>query len=565
MRWWAVTACLFLVLLARPAAAAGPDAAVVLDPARSYPLTAIARVQRDGGPWFAPGTFVPSRTASSFHRRHIVFRLSILGARDIPWVIRALPQIDSIDLVMPDGTREHTGMAVPVAARPIAYGKPELRVPPALLDGRPFEVWMDTTTEVRIPLLMTAAAAQNEDDGTRSVTFLFIGFYLAVALVFSLLYLSLRDRQMLLYALVMLTLVNFEATNKVYAWEYLWPHASLEWHLPNAFAFEAYYAALVAFCSSYLRANGRLVWFRRGALALLALNIPAGYATAVVHDFPGVANIDELLTAILLFEMLVWAVAAWRSGQRSARFYAIALGGLCFGLLLNRLALDQVVPHTAFTEWILEVGITWEAIVLAFAVADHVRNTVQENALLQASGARLQQLATIDGLTGIANRRAFDQRLELEWNRALRAGDPIGLLFVDVDFFKQYNDSCGHVAGDDCLRRVAQTMLRVAARATDLCARYGGEEFAILLPEAGPDEAARRAEALRLAIADLAISHPASPERRVTISIGVASVSPGAERSPRDLIDAADRALYEAKNGGRNAVMSAAPQPARTA
>jgi diguanylate cyclase (GGDEF)-like protein len=528
-----------------------------LEPGRTYSLYSVAQVQRDGGPVMPEGTFSPSRRASVFARPELLFRLSLRGDPAVPWVIRFGQQIDSIDLLDASGAAIHTGMAVPFSRRPVANVVPVLAIPPQLLDGTPFLVRVRTSTEVRAPLLMTAQALALQDEGTRTVVFLFVGFYFAVGLIFGLLYLNLRDRQLLLYALVMLSLVAFEAINKAYAWQYVWPNASLEWHLPNAMAFWAYYAALVAFCSSYLGGAGRLAFFKRAALVLLICNLPAAIAGAIVHDFPGVLLTSETLTIALLVCLLVWAIFAWRDGQRSARYYVFAFAGVCIGVVANRLALDQIIPHTPFTEWILEIGIAWEAILLALAVASYLNDTTRENALLHASEQQLQRLASIDGLTGVTNRRAFDTRLEAEWNRACRSGRSLALLFVDVDWFKQYNDAYGHLAGDDGLRQIARTLARFATRSSDLCARYGGEEFAVLLAEASVADATDLAEQMRLAVADLSVPHATASAGHLTISIGVAACVPTLDAAPTTLVHAADRALYEAKRSGRDKVVSA--------
>jgi diguanylate cyclase (GGDEF)-like protein len=259
----------------------------------------------------------------------------------------------------------------------------------------------------------------------------------------------------------------------------------------------------------------------------------------------------------MLVVLLVWAGFAWRSGQRSARFYFVAFAGVFLGVLVNRFALDQVLPHTGFTEWILEIGVAWEVVWLAVAVADHINDTVRENAMLHASEMQLQHLATIDGLTSIPNRRAFDMRLDSEWNRAKRTSRSIALLLVDIDHFKQYNDTYGHLAGDDCLRRVARSIAAAATRSSDFVARYGGEEFAVFLPEADVEEAWSIAERTRMAVLELAIPHERSAERCVTISVGLAAWTPTPAQAPSALVAAADGALYDSKRSGRNAVTRA--------
>lgn len=173
---------------------------------------------------------------------------------------------------------------------------------------------------------------------------------------------------------------------------------------------------------------------------------------------------------------------------------------------------------------------------------------------LDAANKELQRISALDGLTGIANRRYFDQSLEHEWRRSLRAGKELSLILCDVDHFKSYNDNYGHLAGDDCLKRIAQVLAPTPARGGDTVARYGGEEFAIILADTGAGGGIFIAEKLRHAIHQLAIPHRGSDSGKVTLSIGVASCIPRAGQLPSALIDAADRALYRAKKGGRDRV-----------
>ncbi len=164
----------------------------------------------------------------------------------------------------------------------------------------------------------------------------------------------------------------------------------------------------------------------------------------------------------------------------------------------------------------------------------------------------LRQMSLKDGLTGIANRRSFDERLSFEWRRSLRSGEPISLLMVDIDHFKQYNDYYGHLDGDSCITAVAQSLQGVVSRAADLVARYGGEEFAILLPETNADEAKRIADIALRNIAARAIPHANSPvSAHVTLSIGVCTLNVAADTHAAILISQADQALYHAKRHGR--------------
>ncbi|MEV4781143.1 diguanylate cyclase domain-containing protein [Burkholderia sp. LMU1-1-1.1] len=169
----------------------------------------------------------------------------------------------------------------------------------------------------------------------------------------------------------------------------------------------------------------------------------------------------------------------------------------------------------------------------------------------------LQRAAMVDPLTQIANRRHFDSFLEKEWQRSMRSGQPLSLVVLDVDHFKLYNDTLGHPAGDTCLQRVAAAIASHALRPTDLAARYGGEEFVLLFAETGAETAAMMAEAIRAHIESLRIPHPRSTTSEwLTVSIGVATIHPHQLDNTESLFVAADRAMYVAKEGGRNQVQS---------
>jgi two-component system chemotaxis family response regulator WspR len=177
---------------------------------------------------------------------------------------------------------------------------------------------------------------------------------------------------------------------------------------------------------------------------------------------------------------------------------------------------------------------------------------------LADANIELQKLAALDGLTGIANRRRFDEYMAVEWQRGQRERQPLSLLLCDVDFFKIYNDSFGHLSGDLCLKKTAAVLTEHLKRPADLAARYGGEEFAIVLPDTMLEGALKLANSCVQHLEKLAIESPqAAPFGVVTMSIGVASVVPSPHSSIEQLIESADRALYAAKKAGRNRVVSA--------
>lgn len=177
---------------------------------------------------------------------------------------------------------------------------------------------------------------------------------------------------------------------------------------------------------------------------------------------------------------------------------------------------------------------------------------------LSAVNQELRRLSSQDGLTGLANRRLFDSTLEREWRRARRTGEPVALMMIDIDHFKKYNDHYGHLAGDDCLRRVAGVISASLQRAGDLAARYGGEEFVGLMPGTDLEGARELAHEVRTRLARAALAHEANPVGPVlTVSIGVAAAVPGPEHRPTDLVEAADHALYQAKDQGRDRMVAA--------
>ena len=218
-------------------------------------------------------------------------------------------------------------------------------------------------------------------------------------------------------------------------------------------------------------------------------------------------------------------------------FYAVcglALAGVVWGG--DRLRVRRVRTHEAALERLVE----------------------ERTRALAEANLRLERLSSLDGLTGVANRRRFDEVLGLEWRRASRTGAPLSLVMLDLDFFKDFNDANGHLAGDEHLRQVARALAGTLGRAGDLVARFGGEEFVVLLPGMAAEDAGALAERLRQSVEALGLPHNASTVSRVvTLSVGVATALAEERTSPAALVAAADEALYRAKREGRNRVARA--------
>jgi diguanylate cyclase (GGDEF)-like protein len=196
-----------------------------------------------------------------------------------------------------------------------------------------------------------------------------------------------------------------------------------------------------------------------------------------------------------------------------------------------------------------------EFVPLARAFNAMAARLIERERELVTTNERLTVIASIDMLSGLANRRGFQSRLDFEWMKAQQHGNELSLLMIDVDHFKLFNDSYGHPEGDVCLARLGETLAGIAAETMGFAGRYGGEEFCLLVPNAHSQRALQIGETVRAAVQNLAMPHCTSHYQTVTVSVGVACAKPNDQQQPGDLIEAADAALYAAKHRGRNAVV----------
>jgi diguanylate cyclase (GGDEF)-like protein len=245
----------------------------------------------------------------------------------------------------------------------------------------------------------------------------------------------------------------------------------------------------------------------------------------------------------------------------------IVVAALCFVLVWlggEHLVLRPIAALTRsagrigtgdLAERVETIGLAPELARLGAAFNTMAGQLAEQDAKLRQANACLTELASKDGLTGLANRRRFDEQIELEWRRVARLRKSMALLIVDVDHFKKFNDRYGHIEGDACLRQIARVLQDASRRPGDVAGRMGGEEFAILLPAAGLDDAVKIAESIRGRILALDIEHLDSPQGRVTVSIGVAAATAQRRTTLSAVLDEADAALYRAKRAGRNCVV----------
>jgi diguanylate cyclase (GGDEF)-like protein len=322
-------------------------------------------------------------------------------------------------------------------------------------------------------------------------------------------------------------------------------HSAKATHLGEAVTLALYYIALTGFCRSFLSVNR---WRRQ--LDVLTLPVLAALVALTFAEkvggwrAPGGDLFDELLQAALLVLLVARGLAARQQGFSPSRFYLVAFAFAAAGILINDLNLHGILlPRLNLTR-AFDAGIALEALLFALALADRNR--------------ALSALISLDGLTGIANRRSFDGALARAWDRSRRSHSAIGVLMIDVDHFKRYNDTHGHQAGDEILRRVAQGVQAAVLRPDDVAARYGGEEFAIVLPLAEGEASRVVGERVRHNVRALAIPYPEAPTGIITVSVGVGSTRPAESGvGPAELLASADQALYQAKREGRDKVVLA--------
>jgi diguanylate cyclase (GGDEF)-like protein len=255
-------------------------------------------------------------------------------------------------------------------------------------------------------------------------------------------------------------------------------------------------------------------------------------------------KIDIAYMQLILFGMLV-LLLAWFGGEQ-----LIVRPIRSLVRTAARFGRGDLHARAAQESWVAEFE------PLAIALDDMAAKLAEREEELKIANQHLDELASLDGLSGLANRRGFDRELERGWREAGERREPIALMMVDIDHFKLFNDRYGHVAGDTCLRAVGETLSLVSLEEAVMVARYGGEEFALLLPGLDIERAKALAEDARSAVEDLLINHAESPCGHVTVSIGVESLVPESYQTTADLVEAADRALYDAKRRGRNKVVT---------
>ncbi len=411
-------------------------------------------------------------------------------------------------------------------------------------------------------------------------------------------YFSLRDKSYLYYVLFVVTFSAWMFIEKGLAFQYIWPNgvwqnsqlypvlASISIGMTALFTNE--YLSLRSNHPTYYRILYclSLIWI---VITLCAFVLPVSFVMTLIPlvALPGGALL--LLAGLLM----------WKAGLVAARYYTIAWTAVIIGAMTYTLLILGIAPSNIFTENALQVGSILEVFLLSLGLANRIntarkekeaallesvelKTTIQKTKLnfqqkinkelegrvqertqaLEATLGKLAEvnkklhvLSTTDGLTGVMNRRFFDENYPIEWLRARREKLPLSIIVVDIDYFKKVNDNYGHSAGDECLKIVASTLKNLVKRPADAVSRFGGEEFVMTLPNTDLLGASYLAEHIREHIEALRIDIP-DHNLQLTISLGVATTIPSAEVEPEALFCLADDALYTAKDNGRNQVVS---------
>jgi diguanylate cyclase (GGDEF)-like protein len=454
------------------------------------------------------------------------------------------------------------GMAVPYAQRTIARLVPTARIDAGA--GGPLYLRLEYLLEspnLRIANEAAIAAERHRADAEEPFLLALVGVLIALACTNLILYGFALQRIYLIYSVAMiLAAISAGTLGYPFAWKWFWPGLAPPYSLTASVSASGFVTIVVLFTMELLNLRAWRPALYRLSLAILVVGdtfviaLPLWFASA--HAGPvALLTIAEAMTLVSYVLMIVAGGFAWRRGDSTAPY---VVAGYCCHALGAALFIATAVPpgniETASGIY-PTLGTTLDGMLLFAALASRLQR-LQREALEQAvAAAEQRRLAYTDGLTGVANRRAYDERLVREWERGSREGAVISMILIDVDYFKRYNDTYGHVAGDACLQSVAKAAERCARRPTDLFARYGGEEFVALLPGTDESAALRIAEAMCEAVRALQIPHRASSLGIVSISVGVASatVPPFREQT---LATEADAALYRAKQAGRNRVAS---------
>lgn len=484
----------------------------------------------------------------------------------------------------------------PFAERPIHHRN--FVVPLTLVESGPNLIYLrvQTTSTMQVPLVLWD---RNSFFGAEQARSMFEGIYYGIVLVMVLynlfVFMAVGERSFLYYVGYITAMPMFLASLHGVAFQYLWPE-SVWW---NDQAIIVFLNLAVVFGGTFsirfinvTRENHPLL-NRFTVAVIMAAGILAVSGLFVPYKFLVLPTI--ILSSVGCSAMLVLSIVRWIKHDPAARYYTVAWVFMLSGGIVLALSKFTVLPRNLLTENATQVGSALGVILLSIALADRLdrekkrvfeaqqklireerkARMAQEKSLqvqreanslleqrvqertrdLEHLNEQLTELSATDALTGLKNRGHFDRVFQSAVVRAFRFEEPLSLMVLDIDHFKKFNDTYGHLIGDDCLKMVAQCIRKFVTRPQDLAARYGGEEFVVLLPDTPANGANQVAERIRAEIERTAF--PVSGDiLHLTVSVGVCTASPARADATKDIFHWADEALYEAKGRGRNRVVA---------
>lgn len=493
--------------------------------------------------------------------------------------------LDSIRFYQPDAAGEFVeqtlGDTQPFAQR--AHVHPEFLIDLHAAPGmNTYYLRLATQEAFMTPIELWQPAAFYQSDRQWAGYFgMLYGVLFVMVLYNGFIWLSTRERSYLFYCLYLLAFFIMNFSYSGFSFEYLWPNSPRWANWSYSSWIFLYLVAAVFFALVFLEARFRLSRIRRLLQVFLIVMVATWLLTMVTGHWLAY-NAAAVVFAVLLTPLIAFAgIAAWRSGYKPARFFVLASMATLIGSLITALTVSGYLHYSFATFHAAEFGIMADVVLLALALADRINilreekeaaerdimaQKLQANAVLErtvrARTAELalardeaERLARTDGLTGVSNRRNFEEVAGRAFLRARRYGHALSLITFDIDLFKQINDTHGHAGGDAVLKVVANEVAE-GLRAVDLVARIGGEEFAVLLPDITGAQAAVTAERLRERIAEQELVLKGSTVR-FTASFGVAQLEDG-DSDFEALLQRSDQMMYRSKRAGRNRVSTCA-------
>ena len=561
---WLVCLVWLALAFCPPAAASPPDRALVLDERESYRLGTHLDLYQDPTGHLGLSELLSPDFKGSFRPSQVEVpnlgitsgacwvRFTLQNGRPQPATMLLAVQYPPLDRVTLFAPQDQGGYRVLEAGDAVAHPQVamehrhylfELNLPPGV--RRTYYLRVVNPGAMTLPLTLSSYPAFYRHDYRDQVS-LGILFGLVAGAIIYFLYVAVRLKYpaALWFSIYLACLGLVVTAGKGYFQELLRPHLTLLSNLLQLVAVGLLYFSGAKFLRVFLEIARRSPRVDRVLWVLQWMGV--FYVPVCVYITPFTHVYSLVLVGLgPLFSTGV-AIYFWSKGVPNAKYFAL---GWLVGHLVSVLDLARiygVIPFLPITAYAAPAALCTALVFFSRA--------------LVAQTGSYQRQAREDGLTGLANRRGLMDFMQREWNRARRARRPLGLVILDLDHFKQYNDQYGHDAGDRCLVRVSRTLADFARREGELAGRYGGEEFVLVLADADADQALELAAKVRQAINDLGIPHLGQPSGRVTVSAGAASLTPDQHTDPQDLLRAADRALYQAKEQGRDQVRGAPVQ-----